>query len=102
MPQPAISQPATRQSGRRAPQTFTSRYTAMARPTFLYVMDAMILWAIPLGVLAALRPAAARAMTEAMTAYFSALPEPLYALFATAYLGYTAARQWGKVQGSDR
>ena len=27
---------------------------------------------------------------------------PLYALFGTGYLGYTAARQWGKVSGSDR
>ena len=41
-------------------------------------------------------------MTDAMTAYFAALPEPLYALFAAAYLGYTAARQWGKLHGSDR
>ena len=64
-------------------------------------MVVMILWAIPLGVIAALRPTAARAMTDAMTAYFAGLPEPLYALFAAAYLGYTAARQWGKAQGSD-
>jgi len=25
----------------------------------------------------------------------------LYALFGTGYLGYTAARQWGKVKGVD-
>jgi hypothetical protein len=37
-----------------------------------------------------------------MTAYLSAMPEALYALFGTGYLGYTAARQWGKVAGSDR
>jgi len=86
---------------RRTPRRTDSRYTAMARPTFLYVMHAMILWAIPLGVIAAVRPAAARAMTDAMTAYFAALPEPLYALFAAGYLGYTAARQWGKARGSD-
>lgn len=92
-----MAQPATR----RTPRTPVSRYTAYARPTFLYVMDAMILWAIPLGVIGALRPQTARAMTDAMTAYFAALPEPLYGLFAAAYLGYTAARQWGKAQGSD-
>lgn len=80
----------------------SARYTALARPTFLYVMYAVILWAIPLGLIAAVRPAAARAMTEAMTAYFAGLPEPLYALFAAAYLGYTAARQWGKAKGTDR
>ena len=37
-----------------------------------------------------------------LTAYLSALPEPLYALFGTGYLGYTAARQWGKIAGSDK
>lgn len=79
----------------------SSRFTALARPAFLYVMYAMILWAIPLGLLGAVRPAAARAMTEAMTTYFAGLPEPLYALFAAAYLGYTAARQWGKARGTD-
>jgi hypothetical protein len=92
-----MAQPAASRTRRVA----TSRYTAFARPTFLYVMDAMILWAIPLGVIGALRPQAARAMIDAMTAYFAALPEPLYALFGAAYLGYTAARQWGKAQGSD-
>ncbi len=78
-----------------------SAYTTRARPTFLYVMYAMILWAIPIGLLGAVRPEAARAMTETMTGYFAALPEPLYMLFGTSYLGYTAARQWGKVLGSD-
>jgi hypothetical protein len=37
-----------------------------------------------------------------MNSYLGGLPEPLYALFGTGYLGYTAARQWGKVAGSDR
>ena len=37
-----------------------------------------------------------------MNAYLAGLPEPLYALFGTGYLGYTAARQWGKVKGVDR
>jgi hypothetical protein len=82
--------------------TASRRYTSFARPTFLYVMYAMILWAIPLGLLGAVRPASARAMTEATTAYFAGLPEPLYALFGAAYLGYTAARQWGKAKGTDQ
>ncbi len=37
-----------------------------------------------------------------MTRYLAALPEALYALFGTGYLGYTAARQWGKVKGVDQ
>lgn len=77
-------------------------WTSRARPSFLYVMYAMILWALPMGVLAAFNPSAARDIASGMNAYLNGLPEPLYALFGTGYLGYTAARQWGKVKGVDR
>lgn len=77
-------------------------WTSRARPSFLYIMYAMILWALPMGVLAAFNPSAAREIAAGMNAYLNGLPEPLYALFGTGYLGYTAARQWGKVKGTDR
>lgn len=77
-------------------------WTRRARPGLLYVMYALLLAALPLGVVAAFDPPAAQAMAAAMTAYLRALPEPLYALFGTCYLGYTAARQWGKLRGVDR
>lgn len=77
-------------------------WTSRARPSFLYVMYAMILWALPMGVLAAFNPAAASEIATGMNAYLNGLPEPLYALFGTGYLGYTAARQWGKVKGVER
>ena len=77
-------------------------WTSRARPSFLYVMYAMILWALPMGVLAAFNPAAAGDIAKGMNAYLNGLPEPLYALFGTGYLGYTAARQWGKVKGVER
>ena len=77
-------------------------WTSRARPSFLYVMYALLLWAIPMGLIAAVAPAAARHIADGMTAYLNALPEPLYALFGTGYLGYTAARQWGKAKGLDR
>ncbi|TRD10488.1 hypothetical protein FGU71_00450 [Erythrobacter insulae] len=77
-------------------------WTSRARPSFLYVMYAMILWAMPMGVLAAFNPAAAGEIARGMNAYLNGLPEPLYALFGTGYLGYTAARQWGKVKGVER
>ena len=76
-------------------------WTSRARPGFLYVMYTLLLCAVPLGAVAAFSPPVAQAMTHAMAAYLGALPEPLYALFATCYLGYTAARQWGKLRGSD-
>ena len=92
----------------------TDPWTSRARPSFLYVMYALLLWALPMGLLAAFRPETARAILSlfapgtaetiagAMTAYLRGLPEELYALFGTGYLGYTAARQWGKVKGVER
>ena len=77
-------------------------WTSRARPSFLYVMYVMILSAIPMGLLSAFDPHTAQAIGAGMTAYLNALPEPLYALFGTGYLGYTAARQWGKTKGVDR
>ena len=78
------------------------RWTSRARPSFLYVMYALLLWSIPLGLIAAVRPALAHAIAAGMSGYLAALPEPLYALFGTGYLGYTVARQWGKASGTDR
>ncbi|MFO6448865.1 holin family protein [Erythrobacter sp. NE805] len=77
-------------------------WTSRARPSFLYVMYVLLLTALPMGVLSAFNPAAARDIAAGMNAYLAGLPEPLYALFGTGYLGYTAARQWGKVKGVDR
>ena len=77
-------------------------WTSRARPSFLYVMYAMILFSLPMGVLACFDPRAAKALGEGITAYLNALPEPLYALFGTGYLGYTVARQWGKVKGVEQ
>lgn len=77
-------------------------WTSRARPSFLYVMYAMILWALPMGLIAAVRPQAALDIAAGMNAYLAGLPEPLYALFGTGYLGYTAARQWGKVKGVEK
>ena len=80
----------------------TDPWTSRARPSFLYVMYALLLWAIPMGLIAAARPAMAEAIARGMAAYLSGIPEPLYALFATGYLGYTAARSWGKAKGVER
>jgi len=71
-------------------------WVGRARPAFLYVMYALLLWSVPLGLIAAVRPHAADAMVRATTAYLAGIPEPLYALFGTGYLGYTLAREWGK------
>ncbi len=80
----------------------TDPWTSRARPSFLYVMYAMILWAIPMGLIASVRPDMAKAIATGMNAYLAGIPEPLWALFGTGYLGYTAARQWGKAKGVDK
>jgi len=77
-------------------------WTSRARPSFLYVMYILLLASLPMGLLSAFNPAAAHDIATGMNAYLAGLPEPLYALFGTGYLGYTAARQWGKVKGVDR
>ncbi len=80
----------------------TDPWTSRARPSFLYVMYAIILWAIPMGLIAAVAPDMAKGISTGMNAYLAGIPESLWALFGTGYLGYTAARQWGKVKGLDR
>lgn len=77
-------------------------WTSRARPSFLYMMYALILWSIPLGLIAVVSPRIALGIANAMTAYLRGIPEELYALFGTGYLGYTAARAWGKVKGVER
>jgi hypothetical protein len=77
-------------------------WTSRARPSFLYMMYTLILWAIPMGLIAAADPKMAQGIAGGMTAYLRGIPEELYALFGTGYLGYTAARTWGKVKGAER
>ena len=77
-------------------------WTSRARPSFLYVMYALLLWAIPMGLIAAVQPAMAKDIAAGMNAYLNGIPEPLYALFGTGYLGYTVARQWGKTKGVEK
>ncbi|MXP09115.1 holin family protein [Pseudoblastomonas halimionae] len=77
-------------------------WTSRARPSFLYVMYTLILFALPMGVLSAFNAQIAVDIGNGITAYLRGLPDELYALFGTGYLGYTAARQWGKVKGVER
>jgi hypothetical protein len=77
-------------------------WTSRARPSFLYMMYTLILWSIPMGLIAAADPKMAQGIASGMTAYLRGIPEELYALFGTGYLGYTAARTWGKAKGVEK
>jgi len=82
----------------KSPDPWTSR----ARPSFLYIMYVIILWSLPMGIIAAFRPDTATAISSGMNSYLRGIPDALWSLFGTGYLGYTAARQWGKVKGVDK
>ena len=82
----------------QSPDPWTSR----ARPSFLYIMYALILWSIPMGLIAAVQPSMANAIGNGMSSYLRGIPNELYTLFGTGYLGYTAARTWGQIKGVER
>lgn len=82
----------------QSPDPWTSR----ARPSFLYIMYALILWSVPMGLIAAVQPAMASAIGSGMSAYLKGIPNELYTLFGTGYLGYTAARTWGQIKGVEK
>lgn len=71
-------------------------WTSRARPSFLYVMYALILFSIPMGFLSAWRPDLAVAVANGMKAWLGAIPEELWYVFGVGYLGYTGAREVGK------
>lgn len=73
--------------------------TSRARPTFLYVMYLMILAAVPVGIAHALNPAGAEVFTAGVQAWLGAIPQELWILFGTGYLGYTHYRSADKRAG---
>lgn len=71
-------------------------WTSRARPSFLYVMYAMILAAVPMGICSAISPSTATAIAAGMQAWLSSIPTEMWTLFGVGYLGYTGARTWDK------
>lgn len=82
----------------QSPDPWTSR----ARPSFLYVMYVMILAAIPMGVLYAFRPDIAMGVAAGSKAWLGAIPEEMWWLFGTGYLGYAGVRMFEKGKGTAR
>lgn len=81
-----------------AEATSADKWTSRARPAFMYVMYILFLAAIPFSILNAFRPDLATAVTAGMKAWLEAIPEEMYWLFGSGYLGYTAARSHEKVK----
>lgn len=74
----------------------TDPWTSRARPSFLYVVYTFILAAIPMGFLFAFQPEAAAGVTQGVKLWLAVIPEEMWWLFGTGYLGYTGARSWDK------
>jgi len=71
-------------------------WTSRARPSFMYVMYALILFSIPMGILAAFNPDMATSIAAGMKSWLSSLPEGLWVTFGVGYAGYTGFRTMEK------
>ena len=71
-------------------------WTSRARPTFLYVMYAAIALCFVGGVVGIWWPDHIARAAENIAALLGAIPEPMWYLFGTGYLGYSASRSWDK------
>jgi len=86
----------TRMSAILAEANSKDPWTSRARPSFMYVMYAMILFSIPMGILSGFNPEMAQAIANGMTSYLNAIPDGLWATFGIGYTGYAAVRSYDK------
>lgn len=77
-------------------------WTSRARPSFLYVVYILLLWSIPMGVLAVFRPDAAASFTVGFKGWMGAIPDSILTLFGTVMTGYVLGRSWEKVKGAAK
>jgi hypothetical protein len=71
----------------RAEATTGDKYTSRARPSFLYIMQGILVANYLVFPLAGKTPIA--------------FPDPLFWLFGSCMLGYTGARTWEKIAGKQ-
>ena len=67
-------------------------FTSRARPSFLYVMYIIILMAFPMAGVYAFNPEIADQLITGFKLFLESIPEPLWFLFGTGYLGYVKKR----------
>lgn len=75
-------------------------WTSRARPSFLYVVYLLILFALPMGILSAWSPETAIAIANGMKAWLAAIPSEIIELFKWVMLGYIGGRSFEKVKGA--
>lgn len=74
------------------------KWTSRARPSFLYLMYLLIGLCVAGGIVGIWYPAQVTQAALNIKALLAAIPEALWWLFGSAYLGYTGARSFDKQQ----
>ena len=97
-----IKQQTTQLSAIIAEAQSVDPWTSRARPSFLYVIYIMLIFGLPMGVLAAFRPDLSNSIAQGFGAWLQAIPDSLYTLFGAGYLGYTGARSIEKSKGISK
>lgn len=77
-------------------------WTSRARPTFLYLMYAIVVLAFAGGIVGIWAPDQVGKAAENIGKLLAAIPDSLWWLFGAGYLGYTGARSFDKWRGSAR
>lgn len=77
-------------------------WTSRARPSFLYVVYLLILWALPMGIIAAVSPETSQQIADGAKAWLAAIPDSLIELFMFVMLGYIGGRSYEKVKGATK
>jgi hypothetical protein len=78
------------------------KWTSRARPSFLYLMYLIFLLCIGGSIAGVWYPGEVWQAAENMGRLFNAIPESLYWLFGTGYLGYSGARSFDKWKTGKR
>ena len=92
----------TRMSAILAEAQSTDPWTSRARPSFLYVVYLLILFAIPMGFLSAISPETAQSVAQGFGDWLKAIPDSVVDLFQWVMLGYVGGRSWEKIKGATK
>jgi hypothetical protein len=97
-----LKEMATQMSAILAEAQSADPWTSRARPSFLYVVYVLILFSLPMGILAAFSPELAVKIAEGMKAWLGAIPSEIIELFKWVMLGYIGGRSLEKVKGAAK
>ena len=81
----------------------TDPWTSRARPAFMYVFYAVIIVLVMIApFVGVFYPAQMQQFYTNVAAGFTAIPDIMWQTFAVGYIGYSAARSYDKMKGTDK